>query len=101
MNSSQTTGEQGEIIENLIAGKIKLLYVSPEKLVSQDFYYLMLQLKVNLFAVDEAHCISVWGHDFRPEYTKMAYLKKQFPHVPIVALTLQPIILHRRILSHN
>ncbi|WP_321280668.1 DNA helicase RecQ [Marinifilum fragile] len=87
LNSSQTTGEQGEIIENLIAGKIKLLYVSPEKLVSQDFYYLMLQLKVNLFAVDEAHCISVWGHDFRPEYTKMAYLKKQFPHVPIVALT--------------
>jgi ATP-dependent DNA helicase RecQ len=87
LNSSQTTNQQAEIIENLVAGKIKLLYVSPEKLVSQDFYYLLLQLKVNLFAVDEAHCISVWGHDFRPEYTKMAYLKKQFPHVPIVALT--------------
>ncbi|WP_421918489.1 DNA helicase RecQ [Marinifilum sp.] len=87
LNSSQSPAEQAKIIERLAAGNIKLLYVSPEKLVSQDFYYLMLQLKVNLFAVDEAHCISVWGHDFRPEYTKMAYLKKQFPHVPIVALT--------------
>lgn len=87
LNSSQSTSQQGEIIEKLIQKKIKLLYVSPEKLVSQEFYYLLLQLKVNLFAIDEAHCISVWGHDFRPEYTKMSYLKKQFPHVPVIALT--------------
>lgn len=87
LNSSQTTQQQAQVIEGVIAGNIKLLYVSPEKLVSQDFYYLLLQLKVNLFAIDEAHCISVWGHDFRPEYTKMSYLKKQFPHVPIMALT--------------
>lgn len=87
LNSSQTTQQQARVIEGVIAGNTKLLYVSPEKLVSQDFYYLLLQLKVNLFAIDEAHCISVWGHDFRPEYTKMSYLKKQFPHVPIMALT--------------
>lgn len=87
LNSSQSAKVQNEIIEDVHEGKIKLLYVSPEKLVSQEFYYLLLQLKVNLFAVDEAHCISVWGHDFRPEYSKMAYLKKQFPLIPIVALT--------------
>ena len=87
LNSSQSAQVQNGIIEEVHQGKIKLLYVSPEKLVSQEFYYLLLELKVNLFAVDEAHCISVWGHDFRPEYSKMAYLKKQFPLVPIVALT--------------
>lgn len=87
LNSSQSIQVQNDIIEDVHEGKIKLLYVSPEKLVSQEFYYLLLQFKVNLFAVDEAHCISVWGHDFRPEYSKMAYLKKQFPLVPIVALT--------------
>jgi ATP-dependent DNA helicase RecQ len=87
LNSSQSAQVQNEIIEDVHEGKIKLLYVSPEKLVSQEFYYLLLELNINLFAVDEAHCISVWGHDFRPEYSKMAYLKKQFPLVPIVALT--------------
>lgn len=87
LNSSQSSVEQGKVLEDITEGKLKLLYVSPEKLLSQDFNYLLLQLKVNLFAVDEAHCISVWGHDFRPEYTKMAFLKKQFPHVPVVALT--------------
>ena len=87
LNSSQSSQEQARVIERISEGKSKLLYVSPEKLLSQDFYYLLMQLKVNLFAVDEAHCISVWGHDFRPEYTKMAYLKKQFPHVPVIALT--------------
>lgn len=87
LNSSQNTQEQARVTERVVEGQSKLLYVSPEKLLSQDFYYLLLQLKVNLFAIDEAHCISVWGHDFRPEYAKMAYLKKQFPHVPVIALT--------------
>ncbi len=87
LNSSQTEEQQNGIIAEVKSGKIKLLYVSPERLVSQDFYYLMLQLKISLFAIDEAHCISVWGHDFRPEYTKMAYLKTQFPKTPVVALT--------------
>jgi len=87
LNSSLSKTEQAGVIERLNQGVINLLYVSPEKLLSQDFYYLLRQLKINLFAVDEAHCISVWGHDFRPEYTKMAYLKKQFPHIPVIALT--------------
>lgn len=87
LNSSQSETEQESVIAEVMSGKTKLLYVSPERLVSQDFYYLMVQLKISLFAIDEAHCISVWGHDFRPEYTKMAYLKTQFPHTPMVALT--------------
>ena len=87
INSSQSMMEQRAIETDLISGKIKLLYVSPEKLVSQSFVPLMRQLTVNLIAIDEAHCISAWGHDFRPEYTKMAFLKKNFPTIPIVALT--------------
>ncbi|MUP38628.1 DNA helicase RecQ [Labilibaculum euxinus] len=87
LNSSQSAKQQADVMERITEGSIKLLYVSPEKLLSHEFYYLLLQLKVNLFAIDEAHCISVWGHDFRPEYAKMAYLKKQFPHVPVIALT--------------
>jgi ATP-dependent DNA helicase RecQ len=87
INSSQSLTEQRAIENDLLSGKIKLLYVSPEKLVSQSFAPLMSRLTVNLIAIDEAHCISAWGHDFRPEYTKMAFLKKNFPTLPIVALT--------------
>lgn len=101
LNSSQTMQQQVEVFERINEGKLKLLYVSPEKLISQDFYYLLLQLKVNLFAIDEAHCISVWGHDFRPEYTKMAYLKKQFPHVPVIALTATADSLTQRDISNQ
>lgn len=87
LNSTLSGEQQAKVIEEATHGRVKLLYVSPEKAVSQEFYYLLMQMKVSLFAVDEAHCISVWGHDFRPEYTKLAYLKKEFPHVPFVALT--------------
>ena len=87
INSSQSIMEQRAIETDLMSGKIKLLYVSPEKLVSQSFVSLIRQLTINLIAIDEAHCISAWGHDFRPEYTKMAFLKKNFPTIPIVALT--------------
>ena len=87
MNSSQSYNE-AQIIENqLFENKLKLLYVSPEKMVSQSFLPLLKRLKVNLFAIDEAHCISSWGHDFRPEYTQLGFLKLQFPTIPIVALT--------------
>jgi ATP-dependent DNA helicase RecQ len=87
LNSTQTTQEQNEIIQELESNKIKLLYVSPEKLASREFNYLLSRLNINLFAIDEAHCISVWGHDFRPEYTKMRYIKKQYPNTPVIALT--------------
>ncbi|WP_075590869.1 DNA helicase RecQ [Labilibacter marinus] len=87
INSSLTESEQADVIKRALDGKIKLLYVSPEKMNSESFYYTLLQLNLNLIAIDEAHCISSWGHDFRPDYKKLGYLKKQFKEVPIMALT--------------
>ncbi len=86
--NSTLTPKQVEQVENdFFSNKIKLLYVSPEKVVSQAFLTLMRGTKVSLFAIDEAHCISAWGHDFRPEYTQMQFLKRDFPNIPILALT--------------
>ncbi len=87
LNSSLSSAEQSEVENDLFNGNIKLLYVSPEKLVSQSFFPLLQQANINLFAIDEAHCISSWGHDFRPEYKKLAFLKQQFPNIPLIALT--------------
>lgn len=87
LNSTQNYAQTLEVEEKLMSGNIKLLYVSPEKLVSQGFQPLLKRLTVSLFAIDEAHCISAWGHDFRPEYTQMKFLKDQFPNVPMLALT--------------
>jgi ATP-dependent DNA helicase RecQ len=87
LNSSLDARQQATVEDALVAGYIKLLYVSPEKVVSQGFQPLLKRLKINLFAIDEAHCISAWGHDFRPEYTQLRFLKNQFPQVPMVALT--------------
>ncbi|MBU6341107.1 MAG: DNA helicase RecQ [Bacteroidetes bacterium] len=87
LNSAQSIAQSREVEEALINGYLKLLYVSPEKLVSQGFQPLLKRLKISLFAIDEAHCISSWGHDFRPEYTQLRFLKQQFPQVPLMALT--------------
>lgn len=87
LNSSLTSKEQSEIENQFMSGDIKLLYVSPEKLLTRNFFNILQSVKLNLIAIDEAHCISQWGHDFRPEYAKMGFLKKQFPDVPIMALT--------------
>ncbi len=87
INSMLTAAQTRDIEDELLAGRIKLLYVSPEKLVSQSFQPLLKRLKISLFAVDEAHCISAWGHDFRPEYTQLKFLKEQYPQVPVLALT--------------
>jgi ATP-dependent DNA helicase RecQ len=87
LNSSLSQEQQADVLEQLKEEKLKLLYVSPEKMNSESFYYTLLQLKVSLFAIDEAHCISSWGHDFRPDYKRLGYLKKQFSQVPIMALT--------------
>ncbi|WP_291726826.1 DNA helicase RecQ [Bernardetia sp.] len=87
LNSSQDMDEQREIEAEVTRGSIKLLYVSPEKLVGESFLYFLKSLPVSLFAVDEAHCISQWGHDFRPEYTQLKTLKDRFPFVPMIALT--------------
>lgn len=87
LNSSLNHTEQSTIEESFMQGEIKLLYVSPEKLLTRDFFNVLKSVTLNLIAIDEAHCISQWGHDFRPEYTKLGFLKKHFPTVPIMALT--------------
>ena len=86
VNSMQTDSTNRDVIEKVFAGRIKLLYVSPERLLS-DIKQWAFMPKVNLIAIDEAHCISQWGHDFRPEYTQLATLKSYFPDIPIMALT--------------
>lgn len=88
LNSSQSSYEQSEIINQIKNKQLKLLYVAPERLLGQNNFLTYLKdINVSLFAIDEAHCISQWGHDFRPEYLVLGQLKKQFPQVPIIALT--------------
>jgi len=86
-NSSLSASDEKQLLEDLENEQLKLLYVSPERLLTRSFYQMMQQMNISLFAIDEAHCISSWGHDFRPEYTKMKFLKNSFPNVPIMALT--------------
>ncbi|MBD2700605.1 DNA helicase RecQ [Spirosoma sp. BT702] len=86
-NSTQTAREQRDIEDDCLRGKLKLLYVSPEKLLTESFFNFLQRANVSLFAIDEAHCISSWGHDFRPEYTQLHVLKSKFPNVPTIALT--------------
>lgn len=86
LNSTLPEEERQRIKQHCIQGKIKLLYISPERLVN-EVDYLLSRIDISLIAIDEAHCISQWGHDFRPEYTQLAILKERFPQVPIVALT--------------
>ena len=106
INSSQGTKEWREVEANCRQGKLKLLYVSPEKLLSDSFYTFLNSLKISMFAIDEAHCISSWGHDFRPEYTQLSTLRKWFPQVPIIALTatadrLTRLDISQRLAMHN
>lgn len=86
VNSQQTEDYNRQIIENVYSGIIKLLYISPEKLLAEMGYWAS-NMKINLIAIDEAHCISQWGHDFRPEYTQLSQLRDRFKDVPIMALT--------------
>lgn len=88
LNSTQDTQTQSILVEEIIAGKIKLLYIAPERLnSSNDFFGFLQKLNISLFAIDEAHCISHWGHDFRPDYLALSKLKELFPDVPVIALT--------------
>ena len=86
LNSSNDEGLNRNIIERCIDGQVKLLYISPERLVGGVMQVLQ-EANVSLIAIDEAHCISSWGHDFRPEYTQLGQLRELFPKVPIMALT--------------
>ena len=86
LNSSTDTIEETIIRRRCEAGDLKIIYVSPEKLLS-EIPYLFSNIKISLFAVDEAHCISQWGHDFRPEYSQLGLLHERFQGVPVMALT--------------
>ncbi len=87
LNSSQTLEQQQLVQNKLISGNLKLLYISPEKVMTNSFFQLISYCQVSFIAIDEAHCISQWGHDFRPEYTQLGGLKSSFPNAPIMALT--------------
>jgi ATP-dependent DNA helicase RecQ len=87
LNSRLSPGEAAEIEHAIGAGGLDLLYVSPERLMSPRCLDLLGRTRLSLFAIDEAHCISQWGHDFRPEYQRLSILKQRFPAVPLLALT--------------
>lgn len=92
-NSTQSSGEQEEILNLLNSGKLKLIYLAPERIAS--FLPILERIPVSLFAIDEAHCISHWGHDFRPDYLTLSKLKERFPDVPLIALTATADVLTR------
>lgn len=87
LNSSLTQEEASNVERNLLAGQYDLLYVAPERLLTPRFLGLMASTPLALFAIDEAHCVSQWGHDFRPEYIQLSVLQERFPDVPRMALT--------------
>jgi ATP-dependent DNA helicase RecQ len=87
LNSTLAANEQSEILREAIAGRYRLLYLSPERLARADTIEWLQRVPVSLFAIDEAHCISEWGHEFRPEYRQLSSLRRHFPDRPIAAFT--------------
>lgn len=87
LNSTQSIEEQQQVEQKALSGQLKLLYLSPEKVMTQGFFQFISLCKISFIAVDEAHCVSQWGHDFRPEYTLLGRLRNTFPNVPLMALT--------------
>jgi len=89
LNSSISFADQDEVMIQAQDGTLKLLYVSPERLFAREnaFISWMGKLNISLIAIDEAHCVSQWGHDFRPEYSKLSIIKNTFPKIPVIALT--------------
>ncbi|XOD66820.1 MAG: RecQ family ATP-dependent DNA helicase [Flavobacteriales bacterium Tduv] len=87
ISSERSEKEINIILDNATYGKTRLLYISPERLQNRKFLERVKHLKINLMAIDEAHCISQWGYDFRPSYLKIIYLRKIFPQTPFLALT--------------
>ena len=87
LNSSLSGLEQRQVEDDLASGNLQLLYISPERLLAGHTVSVIQRAKINLIAIDEAHCISAWGHDFRPEYTKLGAVRDAFGDVPMVALT--------------
>ncbi len=87
LNSTLSFADEERITNELLQNRLDLVYVSPERLNMENFQEILQKTKISLFAIDEAHCVSQWGHDFRPEYTKFYMLKELFPNVPRIALT--------------
>ena len=86
LNSSHDLGIDTTIRRRVVSGDVKILYMSPERLMT-EIPFLLSQMRISLIAIDEAHCISQWGHDFRPEYSQLGDIRQRFPDVPIMALT--------------
>jgi len=86
-NSSLTPIEAKKVLNDLDAGTLDLIYVAPERLMMAEFQERLSRIPLALFAIDEAHCVSQWGHDFRPEYVQLGRLRPKFPNVPFIALT--------------
>ncbi len=87
LNSSITRAEQKSTEKELLEGTLKILYVSPERMMTPFFQNILDRVNLSLFAIDEAHCVSQWGHDFRPEYMQLEMLARRYPNVPRIALT--------------
>ncbi len=87
LNSSQSPADQADTVARLRRGEIKLLYIAPERLAAQGFLAFLRSLTISLIAIDEAHCISEWGHEFRPDYRNLHTLRDAFPSIPCIALT--------------
>lgn len=87
LNSSLDAKTTYKVEQALIAGELDLLYVAPERLLTSPFLALLEQTDIALFAIDEAHCVSQWGHDFRPEYVQLSIIRERFPHIPTIAVT--------------
>lgn len=87
LNSTQTPEEAEKVRHRILTGDLDLLYVAPERLMMPGMLTLLSRVRISLFAIDEAHCVSIWGHDFRPEYGELSILRTEFPTVPRIALT--------------
>ncbi len=87
LNSSQSTQEMSSVYQQLKNHTLDLLYIAPERFAMQSFIETLKTIPISLFAIDEAHCVSEWGHDFRPDYLSLCVLTQNFPHVPVSAFT--------------
>src|SRR5258708_7965888 len=100
LNSTLTFEEASAVEQRLLAGDLDILYVAPERLLTPRCLAMLGRARLALFAIDEAHCVSQWGHDFRPEYIGLSVLAERFPDVPRIALTATAAAITRREITH-